>query len=111
MSRSTIWRASRKDGRLDLLVFVHPLEEGHVTTATERPPVAGDHDHRAAGIPLQLQPDLGQTAVELRVGGIQGLGPVQPDDPDAITALDEKDGVRLAHASRRYTDHKSMSMS
>ena len=87
-----------QDGRPDLLVFVHPLEEGHVTTATERPPVAGDHDHRAAGIPLQLQPDLGQTAVELRVGGIQGLGPVQPDDPDAITALDEKDGVRLAHA-------------
>jgi hypothetical protein len=36
--------------------------------------------------------------VQLRVGSVQSLGAVQPDDAHTIKALNEEDGGNIAHS-------------
>ena len=63
-----------------------------VAAGRERPAVAGEHRHPGLGVGVELGEELGQALVQLVVGGVQVVGPVQADDADGAVDL-HLDGV------------------
>ena len=64
------------------------VEVGEVPAGREGPPVAGEHHGPGLGVGVDLREELGQPAVQLVVGGVQVLGPVQADDAHRPVGLD-----------------------
>ena len=70
-------------------VVDHLLQQPEAAARAERRTGAGEHD--GAGIPVggELLPDGGDRVVELGVGGVEGVGPVEGDEPYRAVGLDQ----------------------
>ena len=59
-----------------------------VAAGGEGPAVAGEHGDPGVGVGVELREELGQALVQLVVGGVELVGPVEADDPDRAVGLD-----------------------
>src|SRR3546814_16207995 len=66
----------------EVLVADELVEVGEVAAGREGAAVAGDDDSAGIRIVVDLREQPGQAVVQHVVGGVELLGPVQPDDPD-----------------------------
>ena len=62
------------------------VQVGEVAAGRERLAVPGQHDGPGLVVGIDLREQSGQTLVQLVVGGVELIGPVQPDDPDRTVA-------------------------
>ena len=92
----TIWRPSASVSLAQVLVAGQLVEVGEVAAGRERPAVAGEHDGPGVEVGVDLREQLGQAVVQLVVGGVELLGPVEADDADRAVDLD----LDLAAAGR-----------
>ena len=64
------------------------VEVGEVAAGRERAAVAGEDDGARVGVGVELREQLGEAVVQLVVGGVELLGPVEADDADGAVGLD-----------------------
>jgi hypothetical protein len=71
-----------------------------VAARGEGPPVAGDDRHPSVAVGVELGEQGGKAGVQLVVGGVELVGPVEADDPDRPVLLDHQGvgDVVAAHA-------------
>ena len=80
------------------MIALESLEQVHVAASAEGPAGARDHHRPEVGLFGKVTPQAGNGPVQRRVGGVEGVGPVERHQADGSVLL-EKDfgGERVVH--------------